>query len=101
MQSVHIHCNLATLHSWIKEDSLLKEKQVQISQSLFAELIQYFVLDIDIDYEKIKTELNNKLDTIALRQLYTTYKTASTDEEKEIARQKYLDEKGIDSDFRW
>ena len=79
----------------------MKEKQVQISQSLFAELIQYFVLDIDIDYEKIKTELNNKLDTIALRQLYTTYKTASTDEEKEIARQKYLDEKGIDSDFRW
>lgn len=85
----------------MKEELRLKEKQIQISQSLFIELINFFVLDIDVDCEKIKTELNNKLDAIAMRQLYTTYKTAPTDEEKENARQKYLDERGIHSDFRW
>lgn len=35
------------------------------------------------------------------RDLYTRYKTAPTEAEREQARQAYLDLKGIDKDFRW
>ena len=56
---------------------------------------------MDVDSEQIKKELNKKLDAVALRQLYSTYKTAPTDEEKEEARQKYLDAKGVPTNFRW
>ena len=48
---------------------------------------------MEVDCEEIKKELNRKLDAVASRQLYSTYKTAPTDAEKEEARQKYLDEK--------
>ena len=79
----------------------MKEKQIQISQTLFISLVRFFLLDMDVDSEQIKKELNKKLDAVALRQLYSTYKTAPTDEEKEEARQKYLDAKGVPTNFRW
>ena len=79
----------------------MKEKQIQISQKLFITLVKCFVLDMEVDCEEIKKELNKKLDAVALRQLYSTYKTAPTDEEKEEARQKYLDAKGVPTSFRW
>ena len=68
----------------------MKEKQIQISQKLFITLVKCFVLDMEVDCEEIKKELNRKLDAVALRQLYSTYKTAPTDAEKEEARQKYI-----------
>ena len=61
----------------------MKEKQIQISQKLFITLVKCFVLDMEVDCEEIKKELNRKLDAVALRQLYSTYKTAPTDAEKE------------------
>ena len=51
--------------------------------------------------EKIVKGLKEKYDRIANRNLYTKYKTAPTEEEKEKARQEYLNRKGIHSDFRW
>ena len=51
--------------------------------------------------EKIVEELQQKLDSVINRNLYTKYKTAITEEEKEKARQEYLDRKGIHSNFRW
>ena len=45
--------------------------------------------------------LKEKYDSIVNRNLYTKYKTAPTEEEKEKARQGYLDRKGIHSNFRW
>ena len=53
----------------------MKEKQIQISQRLFITLVKCFVLDMEVDCEEIKKELNRKLDAVALRQLYSTYKT--------------------------
>ena len=53
------------------------------------------------DGEKIIKELKEKYDKIVNRNLYTKYKTAPTEEEKEKARQEYLNKKGIHSDFRW
>lgn len=45
--------------------------------------------------------LNDKLDRMVIRELYTKSKTAPTDEEKEQARREYLDRKGIPDSFRW
>ncbi len=76
-------------------------KQVQISEDLFLSLVKYHILEHYNDGEKIVKELKEKYDKIVNRNLYTKYKTAPTEEEKEKARQEYLNKKGIHSDFRW
>ena len=76
-------------------------KQVQISEDLFLSLVKYYILEYYNDEEKIVKELKEKYDKIVNRSLYTKYKTAPTEEEKEKARQEYLNKKGIHSDFRW
>ena len=82
-----------------KGDSSMK--QVQISEDLFLLLIQYHIFECYNEEEKIVEELQQKFDSIINRNLYTKYKTAPTEEEKEKARQEYLDRKGIHSSFRW
>ena len=74
-------------------------KQVQISEDLFLSLIKYHILEYYNDEEKIVKELQQKFDRVINRELYTQYKTASSEEEKEKARQEYLDRKGIHSSF--
>lgn len=84
-------------------------KQLQISESLFVKMIKYFYSEeIGFDYEEIfdlereiKKELQMKLDRITMRSYYTKYKTAETEQEREEARKKYLDEKGVPESFRW
>ena len=76
-------------------------KQVQISEDLFLSLIKYHILECHNNEEKIVKMLKEKYDSIVNRNLYTKYKTAPTEEEKEKARQEYLDRKGIHSNFRW
>jgi hypothetical protein len=44
--------------------------------------------------------LEQKLDAMVKRELYTKYKTAPTEAEKEEARQKYLDKVGLQRGFR-
>lgn len=79
----------------------MKEKKVLISQKLFLDIYTYFELDIHDNEDEIRRELNDKLDAMVMHDTYTQYKTAPTDEEREMARQQYLDEKGIHKDFRW
>ena len=50
---------------------------------------------------EIKKVLQMKLDRITMRSYYTKYKTAETEQEREEARKKYLDEKGVPKSFRW
>ena len=76
-------------------------KQVQISEDLFLSLIKYHILEYHNDEKEIVKELQQKFDRVINRELYTQYKTASSEEEKEKARQEYLNRKGIHSDFRW
>lgn len=45
--------------------------------------------------------LSHKLDKMIDHDLYTKTKTAPTPEEREQARQQYLDRKGIPEAFRW
>ena len=79
----------------------MKEKKVLISQKLFLDIYTYFELDIHDNEDEIRRGLNDKLDAMVMHDTYTQYKTAPTDEEREMARQQYLDEKGIRKDFRW
>ena len=76
-------------------------KNIQISEELFLTLIKYHLLEMDEFSEKIKIGLENKLEAMTKRELYTRYKTAPTVEEKEKARQQYLEKVGMHRDFRW
>lgn len=76
-------------------------KNVQITQELFLSLVKYHLLEVTGEEEEIKKELTKKLDAMAKRQIYSQYKTAPTEEEREKARQEYLDKVGISPSFRW
>lgn len=74
---------------------------IQIPEALFFDLVRFHLFEIQDNAETIKSALEGKLDALVARQHYTTYKTAPTAEERERARQKYLDAKGIQESFRW
>ena len=74
-------------------------KKVQIPQELFMKLLRYHLLDDDT--EEVKNGLEQKMNAMVERELYTRSKTATTEEEREKARQEYLDRRGIPEDFRW
>ena len=76
-------------------------KKVQISRDLFIKLIKYHHFDMYEYEDDIKSELEKKLNLMVMREYYTTYKTAPTEKEREKARKKYLDEKGVQESFRW
>lgn len=76
-------------------------KNVQISEELFFALLKYHLVEIDEVLPEIKKGLENKLEAMVRRDLYTKYKTALTEEEREKARQEYLDKVGVHRDFRW
>ncbi len=76
-------------------------KNIQISEELFFMLVKYHLLEVDDFLPEIKKGLEEKLEALVRRELYTKYKTAKTEEEREQARKKYLDKVGIQKDFRW
>lgn len=51
--------------------------------------------------EALYQKLEDKLDKLIDHDLYTRYKCAPTAEEKEAARQEYLDRRGVPEAFRW
>ncbi len=77
------------------------QNNVKIPYSLFINLIRFHLLDFYEDEKKIKTGLEQKLKAMSDRQLYSEYKTAKTESEREEARQKYLDSRGVPEDYRW
>lgn len=79
-----------------------KMRQVQIDERLFVELCKYHIYGIDVNLDYIKRALEDKINRIQNRELYTTYKDCKkSDQEREKARQQYLDNKGILQDWRW
>ena len=80
---------------------------IQIPEDLFYDRLRYYVItsegeEVPEELDKrVFNGLSDKVQKITDRELYTTYKTAPTAEEKEKARQKYLDSKGIPESFRW
>ena len=76
-------------------------KSVQISYDLFVALVEYH-LAYDDDYaEEIHQGLEQKLDALVRHELYAKYKIAPTAEEREQARQEYLNRRGVFQNFRW
>ena len=76
-------------------------KNVQISQELFFLLVRYFLIGQEETEPEITKALEKKMDALVMRDLYTQYKTAPTEEEKEKARREYLDKRGVPDSFRW
>ena len=79
----------------------MQNKSVQIPYELFFQLLQYFLMDNYDGEEIIRLGLEKKLDAIVNREMYSKFKTAPTEEEREKFRQEYLDRKGIQVSFRW
>ncbi len=79
------------------------EKNIQISEALFCDIVKYFLLDMDNADVKaaIQKGLADKLEANTRREIYSKYKTAATEEQREKARQEYLERVGIPKDFRW
>ncbi len=76
-------------------------KNVQIPYGLFVALVEYH-LGYDDEYEdEIRQGLEQKLDSLVRHELYAKYKTAPTQEEREKARQEYLEKRGVSDSFRW
>ena len=57
--------------------------------------------EIDDVLPEIKKGLEEKMEAMVRRDLYTKYKTAPTEEEREKARQGYLEKVGMHRSFRW
>ena len=76
-------------------------KQVQIPQELFVLLIHYHLMEDNSNVDEIRIGLEKRLSAMVLRELYGKSKTALTEEEREKARQEYLDRRGIPDSFRW
>ena len=76
-------------------------KNVQVPQQLFMKLLRYHLLDDDNCAADVKKGLEQKMNAMAELELYTKSKTAPSEEEREKARQEYLDRRGIPENFRW
>ena len=74
---------------------------MQITEELFIALLKYHLVQIDDVLPEIKKGLEEKLEAMVRRDLYTKYKTAQTEEEREKARQEYLKKVGMHRSFRW
>lgn len=68
---------------------------------LYLALFQYHLAGNEEYLPEIEKALMEKLDSMVKRQLYTTFKTAPTEEEREKVRQEYLDKCGMHENFRW
>ena len=79
----------------------MQNKSVQIPYELFFQLLQYFLMDNYDGEEKIRQGLEKKLDAMVNREMYSKFKTAPTEEEREKFRQEYLDRREIPENFRW
>ena len=64
-------------------------KNVQIPYELFVSLLRYHLMEDDDCLNEIR------------QGLYAKYKTAPTQEERENARQEYLEKRGVPDSFRW
>lgn len=84
-------------------------KRVQIEMSTFLDVyrlifaLEQYEMDFDTTeiIKRLETALNAKIDAMIKHDTYTKSKTAETEEEREAARQKYLDLAGIHKDWRY
>lgn len=78
-----------------------KEKNVLIPAELFGNLVKYHLFEAKDLEDTIRSGLEAKLDRFEDHRLYSLSKVSPDPEEKEAARKKYLERKGIPQEFRW
>ena len=61
-------------------------KNIMIPEDVFYNLVKYFLFDDEKLHDEIKTELENKLNKLVERELYSTYCTAATPVARDNAR---------------
>ena len=84
-------------------------KNIQLPESFVKDvyLLILALCDYELDInatailERLETALNDKIISAEKRKAYTAYKMASGVDEREAARQKYLDLAGVHSNWRW
>lgn len=79
-------------------------KQYKIDEKLFFNLVSYFYLENDTNELKneITKQIEYKIDSLWKHELYSKYKDKKlTDQEREKARQEYLNAVGVHPSFRW
>ena len=76
-------------------------KNVMVPEELFGKLLKYHLLDQKQEEDDIRKGLEKKLDAMVSREVYSKFKTAPTEEEREKFRQEYLNRKGMHGSFRW
>lgn len=80
---------------------MAREKQIQMPESWFLAVCRY-VAGNESDYETVRQGIMDKFKRNAEHDLYTImHNPDKTLEEKENARQAYLESKGIPEAFRW
>ena len=86
-----------------QNNSSKKKEQVQIDYDLFRDLLMIVCAESNDQkvWDRAAKGLMDKLNKRINRQLYTQFKTAATAEEREQARQKYLDKVGIPERYRY
>lgn len=79
-----------------------KTLQLTLTYPQYAEMLIYCMNHEDEpELQRFSKILQNKLDKLVEHDLYTKYKTAPSEEQKEQARQEYLERRGIPTSFRW
>lgn len=79
---------------------MTRGKSYQISEELFLKLLKYHLFNQEELGAEIKLGLEEKLEQITRHDMYSRYKTAGTEEDREKARQEYLERVGISDSFR-
>ena len=76
-------------------------KNVSIPYELFSYLVDYHLNGEEYLEEEIRDGLEEKLEAMRRRELYSRYKTAPDEVQREEARQEYLDSRGVPASYRW
>lgn len=76
-------------------------RNIQISEDLFVDIVKYFLLEQEERLPQIRKGLKRKMDALVMRELYTKYKTAPSEADRERARRECLDRRGVPESFRW
>lgn len=78
-----------------------KKVRIEVDYAQFADLLVWCMDLPDYEHTPLWRILSKKVDALQANAAYTTYKTARTPEEREKARQAYLDQREIPESFRW
>lgn len=83
-------------------------RNVQISLELWEQLCRFHLQNNELEdweaeelWQSIEHGIRMKLEAQQRRESYSQYKTAESADQREAARQQYLDQRGVPGSHRW